>query len=40
MCFDKELEDKRKLWYYKEVVNSNLEDGKYLEISKVENQHC
>jgi hypothetical protein len=40
MCFDKELEDKRKLWYYKEVVNSNLEDQKYLEISKVENQHC
>jgi len=27
---DKELEDKRKLRYYKEVVNPNLEDQKYL----------
>jgi hypothetical protein len=26
----KELEDKRKLRYYKEVVNPNLEDQKYL----------
>ena len=27
---DKELEDKRKLRYYKEVVNPNFEDQKYL----------
>jgi hypothetical protein len=27
---DKELEEKRKLRYYKEVINSNLEDKKYL----------
>jgi hypothetical protein len=27
---DKELEDKRKLRYYKEVINPNLEDQKYL----------
>jgi hypothetical protein len=27
---DKELEDKRKLRYYKEVVNPNLEDQNYL----------
>ena len=26
---DKELDDKRKLRYYKEVVNPNLEDQKY-----------
>jgi hypothetical protein len=30
MWCDKELEDKRKLRYYKEVVNPNLEDQKYL----------
>ena len=29
---DKELEDKRKLRYYKEVVNPNLEDQKYLYV--------
>jgi hypothetical protein len=30
MWCDKELEDKRKLRYYKEVVNPNLEYQKYL----------
>jgi hypothetical protein len=30
MWCDKELEDKRELRYYKEVVNPNLEDQKYL----------
>jgi hypothetical protein len=30
MWCDKELEDKRKLRYYKEVVYTNLEDQKYL----------
>jgi hypothetical protein len=29
---NKELEDKRKLRYYKEVINPNLEDQKYLFI--------
>jgi hypothetical protein len=29
MRCDKELEDKRKLRYYKEVVSHNLEDQKY-----------
>jgi hypothetical protein len=29
---DKELEDKRKLRYYKEVINPNLEDQKYLSV--------
>jgi len=29
MWCDKELEDKRKLRYHKEVVNPNLEDSKY-----------
>jgi hypothetical protein len=29
---DKELEHKRKLRYYKEVVNPNLEDQKYLSV--------
>jgi hypothetical protein len=32
MWCDKELEDKMKLRYYKEVVNPNLEDQKYLSI--------
>jgi hypothetical protein len=32
MWCDKELEDKRKLRYYKEVVNPNLEDQKYLSV--------
>jgi hypothetical protein len=32
MWCDKKLEDKRKLRYYKEVVNSNLEDQKYLSV--------
>jgi hypothetical protein len=30
MWCDKQLEDKRKLRYYKEVVNRNLEDENYL----------
>jgi hypothetical protein len=29
---NKELEDKRKLRYYKEVINPNLEDQKYLSV--------
>jgi hypothetical protein len=32
MWCDKELMDKRKLRYYKEVVNLNLEDQKYLSV--------
>jgi hypothetical protein len=32
MGCDKELEDKRKLGYYKELVNPNLEDQKYLSV--------
>jgi hypothetical protein len=32
MWCDKELEDKRRLRYYKEVVNPNLEDQKYFSI--------
>ena len=32
LWWDKELEDKRKLRYYKEVVNLNLEDQKHLSI--------
>jgi hypothetical protein len=32
MCCDKELEDKKKLRYYKVVVNPNLEDQKYLSV--------
>jgi hypothetical protein len=34
MWCDKELEDKRKLRYYKEVVNPNLEDQNYLQVLK------
>jgi hypothetical protein len=34
MWCDKELVDKRKLRYYKEVVNPNLEDQNYLSILK------
>jgi hypothetical protein len=30
MWCDKELEEKRKLRYYKEVINHNLEDKKHL----------
>ena len=33
MWCDKELLDKRKLRYYKEVVNPNLEDQKYHFVS-------
>jgi hypothetical protein len=36
MWCDKELEDKRKLRYYKEVVNPNLEDQKYLSVLRSE----
>jgi hypothetical protein len=32
MCCDKELEEKRKLRYYKDVINHNLEDQNYLSI--------
>ena len=32
MWCNKELEDKRKLKYYKEVINTNLEHPKYLSI--------
>ena len=31
MC-DKELEEKRKLSYYKDVINPNLEDQNYLSV--------
>jgi hypothetical protein len=33
MWCDKELEEKRKLRYYKDVINPNLEDQNYLSIS-------
>jgi hypothetical protein len=41
MWCNKELEYKIKLRYYKEVVNPNLEDKKYLSFEKCkeENQH-
>jgi predicted glutamine amidotransferase len=32
MWCDKELEEKRKLRYYKDVINPNLEDQNYLSI--------
>lgn len=32
MCCDRELEDKRKLRCYKEVIKPNIEDQKYLSI--------
>ena len=32
MCCDKELEEKRKLMYYKYVINPNLEDQNYLSV--------
>ena len=32
MWCEKDLEDKRKLRYYKEVINSTLEDQKYLSV--------
>ena len=34
MWCDKELVDKRKLIYYKEVVNPNLEDQNYFSVLK------
>jgi abortive infection bacteriophage resistance protein len=34
MWCDKELEEKIKLWYYKEVINLDLEDKTYLSILK------
>jgi hypothetical protein len=36
MWCDKELEDKSKLRYYKEVVNPNLEDQKYLSFLELQ----
>ena len=35
MWCDKELEEKRKLRYYKDVINPNLEDQNYLSILSV-----
>jgi hypothetical protein len=32
MWCDKELEEKRKLRYYKDVINHNLEDKNYLSV--------
>ena len=32
MWCDKDLEEKRKLGYYKDVINPNLEDQKHLSI--------
>jgi hypothetical protein len=32
MWCDKELEEKRKLRYYKDVINSNLEDQNYFSV--------
>ena len=32
ICGEKDLEDKRKLRYYKEVINPTLEDQKYLSV--------
>jgi hypothetical protein len=32
MWCDKELEEKRKLKYYKDVINANLEDQNYLSL--------
>jgi hypothetical protein len=32
MWYDKELEEKRKLRYYKDVINHNLEDQNYLSV--------
>jgi hypothetical protein len=32
MWCDKELEEKRKLRYYKDVINPNLEDQNYLSV--------
>jgi hypothetical protein len=43
MWCDKELEEKRKLRYYKDVINPNLEDQNYLFVFpsvKKKNKHC
>jgi hypothetical protein len=32
MWCDKELEEKKKLRYYKDVINNNLEDKNYLSV--------
>jgi len=32
MWCDKELEEKQKLMYYKDVINPNLEDQNYLSV--------
>jgi hypothetical protein len=35
MWCDKELEEKRKLRYYKDVINPNLEDQENISIAKI-----
>ena len=42
MWCDKEFEEKRKLRYYKDVINPNLEDQNYLSVlqCKEKNKHC
>ena len=42
MWCDKELEEKRKLRYYKDVINHNLEDQNYLSVlpSVKKKKHC
>ena len=40
MWCDKELEETRKLRYYKDVINPNLEDQNYLSVRKEKNKHC
>ena len=43
MWCDKELEEKRKLRYYKDVINPNLEYQSYLYVFlsvKKKNKHC
>jgi hypothetical protein len=43
MWCDKDLEEKIKLRYYKDVINPNLEDQNYLSILpsvKKKNRHC
>jgi hypothetical protein len=43
MWCDKELEEKRKLRYYKDAINPNIEDQNYLSVftkCKEKNKHC
>ena len=43
MWCDKELEEKRKLRYYKDVINNNLEDQNYQSVLlsvKKKHKHC